>query len=204
MCPKVQRLVPPTFVSCLPLQSHWGHPWPFHVGLGNLTHFHLLPRNQTKWLLLLPQVAGVEGAVHLFSDIYWARELLDVCRSRCVALTLTFRATLCMVKFQTQRKAPLGQLLLGLTGPMNQLENKLERSGSWFAVCLYSGLFRMIWIFPVLSLTHVSHLCPLLNTAWMIDLIGLSNMHWNAGKLCNRDKDQVKLLHREKNNSLSK
>lgn len=69
--PKVQRLVPPTFVSCLPLQSCRGDPGPFHVGLGNLTHFHLLPRNRTKWLLfLLPQVAGVEGAVRLFSDIY--------------------------------------------------------------------------------------------------------------------------------------
>lgn len=41
-----------------------------------------------------------------------------------------------------QRKAPLGQLLTWLTGPMNQLENKLERSGSWSAVCLYSSLFQ--------------------------------------------------------------
>lgn len=48
-----------------------------------------------------------------------ASELLDVCRSSCVALSLTFRATLFLIMFQTQRKAPLGQLLTGLTGPMN-------------------------------------------------------------------------------------
>lgn len=196
MCPITLgwRLVQP--VSCLPLQSHWGHPGPFHVGLGHLTHFHNKEPSKrpfsSKWLLLLlPQVAGVEGAVRLLSNIYWASGLLDVCRSRCVALSLTFRTTLCLVMFQTQRKALLGQLLTGLTGPMNQLENKLERSGSWSAVCLYSGLFRAIWIFPVLSLTHVSHLCPLLSIALMIYLIGLSNMHWIAGKLWNKNKNKV-------------
>lgn len=82
-------------------------------------------------------------------------------------------ATLCLVMLQTQRKPPLGQLLTLWTSWRTNWKDLVVGS----AVCLNSGLFRTIWIFPVLSLTHMCLTCVL---SWIL----LEWLTWSVSQIC--------------------